>query len=497
MSLRLSQLDNLYQRARTIRDEVMRNANTALRVGSLFYDIIAALASVSIDELRQMFLTKEEDDRTTHKLTMGEAEVTGDALVEQDLHVEGDVTVEGDIYADNNAHVSGTVYAGSDENPNADALVAQARAKLRYTTFGAYVKNPMGVGALSGALINADGQMYARSLELSESLTVPELRFNRALVQIGVSIRSAGGGIIDSVVPDTDTEGNVLTTGTAVLRLEDGEYGAIDTDDLNMGFWHFEGSSAGNAQSTYDGQNGDFTYAGFASVYFRITEITDANARNSTFRYALRSGYTHHPHACMHFGLIANASNDPSKKYRQAVTYETPTYTVRTENRNDWTYDSSNIYYIEGQLDGFSMQATYEGQTYTKEFEGNGSVLGNAYIFGQLDQFERIGYRCQVDGSLNHSMFPDETEVETVLVFNGYGQDVSSRFTRISVTRESGDEVSDAAWNAQHTNVGNPFNITFADLGIDGLTRTSSLFHVTASDELTSEQVAGTFEFTT
>lgn len=95
MSLRLSQLDNLYQRAKTIRDEVMRNANTALRVGSLFYDIIAALASVSIDELRQMFLTKEEDDKTPHKLTMGAAEVTGDAAIDGNMTVEGNSAIAG------------------------------------------------------------------------------------------------------------------------------------------------------------------------------------------------------------------------------------------------------------------------------------------------------------------------------------------------------------------------------------------------------------------
>jgi hypothetical protein len=72
----------------------------------------------------------------------------------------------------------------------------------------------------------------------------------------------------------------------------------------------------------------------------------------------------------------------------------------------------------------------------------------------------------------------------TVTVWNGYGEDVTSRFTHLAVTRNTGDSASDAVWNAQHTSVNNPFPIAFTDLGIDGIHQLMAVFTVTASDEV-------------
>ena len=52
-------------RAKVIRDEVMNKANTANRVGSLFYDIVEYLGSMDLDELQQYFLSKTDND-TAH-----------------------------------------------------------------------------------------------------------------------------------------------------------------------------------------------------------------------------------------------------------------------------------------------------------------------------------------------------------------------------------------------------------------------------------------------
>ena len=49
-------------RSKVIRDEVMNKANTANRVGSLFYDIIDYLGSMDLDELQQYFLSKTGND---------------------------------------------------------------------------------------------------------------------------------------------------------------------------------------------------------------------------------------------------------------------------------------------------------------------------------------------------------------------------------------------------------------------------------------------------
>lgn len=529
MSLRLSELDNLLQRARTIRDEVMHNANTALRVGSLFYDIIMALATINIDELRQIFLTKEEDDATTHKLTMGEAAVTGDASVEGDVGVGGNSTIAGDSVVEGNSTVEGytnlrkqtTIGTADTQRTGQRVLEVKGESRARTVIFGDYLPGLI-AGAEQGAKIEESGDAHFKSVSISEFLEVPEIRFNRASVYIGIGLLSEGGGIIEDVIPDTDGEGNILASGRACLKLEEGEYGAIDLDDFCLGFFHNETvagdgtrTAVDNSEADRDDHNGDYELCGFQSIYFRIEGIyvnesdynndsnliTDRTAQrgaNKYFRYVLRTsgvhGWSqrHHPHAGLHFGQIAN----PTNTSRQNLLVTTTQYTLRLKELVDWNYTNNNIVSIEGNLEGFSMPSVdSQGQHIDKKFHGVGHVLGNAYIFGKLDQFERIGYRCQVDGSLDHLMFPDETEIETVMVFDGYGQDVTSRFTRISVTRESGDAVSDAAWNALHTNVGNPFNIAFADLGIDGLTRTSSLFRVTVSDELTSESVPGSFEF--
>ena len=122
------------------------------------------------------------------------------------------------------------------------------------------------------------------------------------------------------------------------------------------------------------------------------------------------------------------------------------------------------------------------GQPYTKTFHGYGQVFGNAYIFGQLDTFERIDYRMFIEQSLGGTLAPGETEDVSCTILNGYGVNVTGEFTHFSVTRNTGDAASDAVWNAQHTSVQNPFQISFNDLGIDGIHKIAAVFSVVATD---------------
>ena len=133
-------------------------------------------------------------------------------------------------------------------------------------------------------------------------------------------------------------------------------------------------------------------------------------------------------------------------------------------------------------------QIGVDGQTYVKHFQGTGHVVGNAYIYGQIEKFERVGYRLVIEQSYNGSIAPSETETETCRVFNGYGEDVTYMFKNYSIVRDSGDPSSDGVWNAQHTNLpitGVPFEfeISFDDLGIRSSTQISTMFTVTVSDE--------------
>lgn len=329
-----------------------------------------------------------------------------------------------------------------------------------------------------GGKIDGGGNGELRSLKLWEWLEVPELRFNRVSVYTGIRWDTFGGGIIESVSPDENIE-----TGTCKLKLEEGEFGAIAEGDLCMGIWHDTG---GNATDNSDDNKGNFTFAGFKTVYFQITSVS--GNQNETFTYMLRSsnegGNGIHPFAGMHFAGRGNIKNTE----RQAFRYTTTEYSVALMNVSTWEFQPGNYFLITGNIEGFAMSAINSaGKEYTKVFHGHGTVLGNAYIYGKIDQFERAAYFCGVDQSRGGFLAPGEEEVCTVTVLNGYGLDVTDQFTLYSVTRNTGDAASDAMWNQTHTNVGNPFKIAFSDLGADGIHKVEAVFTVTATDEATDE----------
>ena len=355
--------------------------------------------------------------------------------------------------------------------------------------FGQFIDGLFG----QGGRITEDGVGTLRSLKLWEWLEVPEIRFNKITVNIGLSIRSEGGGIIETAIPDVDEEGNQTATGSAYLKLEDGEYGAIAVDDLCMGIWHDFGG--GNATENSDDKQGTIQIRGFKTIYFWITDIpeTDSEGKDNSdqhfFRYQVRSssngGNDIHPVNMLHFAQRGNTSDTE----RQHIVFSTTKYTIKLHNLSTWNFSPSTIYDIDGVLDGFSMeQVGSDGQTYVKHFQGTGHVVGNAYIYGQIEKFERVGYRLVIEQSYNGSIAPSETETETCRVFNGYGEDVTYMFKNYSIVRDSGDPSSDGVWNAQHTNLpitGVPFEfeISFDDLGIRSSTQISTMFTVTVSDE--------------
>jgi len=332
-----------------------------------------------------------------------------------------------------------------------------------------FVPGLVGVGG------SIDGQGYAelRGMKLWEWLEVPELRYNRVSIYTGIRWDTFGGGIIEEITPNAGYE-----TGSGKLKLDEGEIGAIAVGDLCMGIWH---DTSGNETTNTDDNRGNFTFAGFKTVYFQITSVSGSH--NENFTYLLRSeaegGNGIHPFAMMHFAGRGNISNTS----RQSFIYTTTEYSLALTGVNTWVFQPNNYYEIRGHIEGFSMPAIdKQGRPYTKVFHGYGQVFGNAYVFGQIDQFERIAYRASVDQSKGGSLAPGETEYVTVYVYNGYGEDVTSQFTHISVTRNTGDQASDAVWNAQHQSVSNPFPISFNDLGIDGIRQLMAVFNVLASD---------------
>ena len=251
-----------------------------------------------------------------------------------------------------------------------------------------------------GGKLDERGYGEMRGLTLWEWLQVPELRYNLAKIFIGIDWQVPGAGIIESCTPDTDAEGNILNTGTCTLKLESGQYGAIDVDDMSIGIWHF-GNENDATEDSDDGKGG-FTFAGFATSYFRITEVSGEN--NGTFRYSLRPGYTVHPQPQMNFACYGNFTNTE----RQTSTYRTRTYTRRLWKQNTWEIGPQNIASQDGDLSNlnvFGMNMTgYAG--YMNSYYFTGTILQvkpdgtpirtandrGAWEAGHYDYYDRVSH---------------------------------------------------------------------------------------------------------
>ena len=433
--------------------------------------------------------------------------------------------------------------AGLKVNGGLNADESYARTKM---VVGQYLRGV--VGSSQGVYIGSDGSIYARSLYLDETLFVPSIQFNRAMVLLGVFIVAPAAGEIEKVEKDqaVDEHGNLLYhklsdegyslyyddegnetiepylerpvstttntgkplygfTGWAELKLENGEFGSIDVGDMLLGFWH---NVKNNSEEDIDGtfneelghivRDGNYALRGFSSVYFVVDAIDEFEKNGKRFHYTLRCASDNswkqrfHPEVGMNFYGFGNMTN----KERQSIHIITREYSLRLINKNWWTYNYDNIIEVNGKLDGFAMRAKNRaGQEYIKWFSGYGRVGGNEYIFGSIDQFERVAYRMEIDQSLGGSIAPNETETVSVRILSAYGEDVTERFTRMSVERTTGDEATDAVWNAKHTNVENPFPISFSDLGIDGIHKTLATFYVTATDEANDEEANAAFDY--
>lgn len=289
-----------------------------------------------------------------------------------------------------------------------------------------------------GGKINGSAEAELKSLRLRTWLEVPELRFNRTTINIGLNMQSIGGGIIESVTPTS------ASAGTCRLKLEDGEIGAVEEFDLCMGIWHDEIDQEGNETDDFDDRKGNFSFAGFKTVYFQITGVSGSN--NNEFTYLLRSelegGNGIHPFDGMHFAQRGNTNNTE----RQSFKYSTTEYSLWLANVNTWEFQPSNYIEIRGKLDGFSVPAVdSNGNVYSKVFNGVGQVFGNAYIFGTLDTFERFGVTMNIDSSVGNIIAWGESTLLTCRVFYAF-EDITNTVTRWTITRNSGDETEDGAW---------------------------------------------------
>lgn len=325
-----------------------------------------------------------------------------------------------------------------------------------------------------GAKIDEHGNGFMQNLTLTRGLEVPELRFNRAEIVLGDKWRSPGAGIVESVEPDYDEDGNMLRTGIVTLKLQEGELGAVAVDDICMGYFHDGYTLDNNATENSDDSKGNRLFAGFCTIYFRITEILDSN--NKQFRYMLRAvsdswKYSFHPCEGLHFVAYGNFTDES----RQTSAYETRTYRRFLVGVNDWEFTKSMIAMQDGDLTNLNV--------FDLNMTGYSAYLNNIYMTGTIEQ---IGVeepvRIEIDTQGDQFLAVGESLTLTCKVFKGW-TDITDTVTQWSITRDSGDTTDDEAWAIKHQDFAGTIEISYDDLGNNAYTSISTLFTVVAQSD--------------
>lgn len=223
-----------------------------------------------------------------------------------------------------------------------------------------------------GGMIDRNGNSELESLIIRRSLVVPVLSFNRADIIVGDKWRPPGGGIIESID---------VKTRTVTLKLEQGEYGAVDVGDICTGIFHSE-SPEDNATEDTDDSFGNRTYAGFFTAYFTITEVLDQH--NKQFRYQLRPEserwkYSFHPCTAMKFAAYGSFTRED----RQTSVYETRSYTRMLRGQNTWEIALANIAFQYGDLSNMSAHGV--------DMTGYSMYLDHIYMTGHINQIKPDG----------------------------------------------------------------------------------------------------------
>lgn len=221
-----------------------------------------------------------------------------------------------------------------------------------------------------GGFISEKGAGELESLFIRRFLEVPELRYNRVGISVGDDWSAPGAGVIESV----DKEQKLVT-----LKLEEGEIGAVAVGDICMGIFHdFDPSN--NATADSDDGRGNFSFSGFATVYFRITEVL--GDRNERFRYELRplsATFTKQidPMESMTFVAYGSFTNPA----RQSSRYSTRTYQRYLRNVSDWEFTAENIAAQFGDLTNLSV--------FGIQMSGYSAYLDNIYLQGMISSLDK------------------------------------------------------------------------------------------------------------
>lgn len=427
--------DILRREFEVIRDENRAGANTALRVGKAFLDLLDFLSM-----LIGKFIRKDVDDTVAGHITFSNGLTSeGEATFKDDVVVEGETLLK------------------------------------KVVTIGDFEKDVVaGVGSSKGIQMDPNGRIIARSLELSEYLSVPTLKYNSIEVLAGTRWDSAGKGRVKEVITTDDATHSC----TFILDLNDGEPGEFVVNDILRGFWH-NIEKTGNASSNSDDRHGNIERAGFQSIYCRVTDVADVVERvvgNATYYIAKNNSYVPRegdkiftngavtvqsrqlsadPEAWSPYpqvGTVLSVSGyfGTDRPERQNFFVYTTSYIARYEGVNTWEWQDRNLMGAWGDLTGFTMMELDKDEhvIYRKEFNGEGFITKDAHIYGILEQFTRFSDKLEITLSRADGTIADGEQLRADFTLKDIeGTIITSDYT-LSITRQTGDADADAAWNA-------------------------------------------------
>lgn len=367
-----------------------------------------------IEALDDHFLVKDETKAQT---------VGGDVTFTDDVVIEGDHTVGGSQAISGNQSIKGT---------------QEVKGRTQFRDKVEFGKNGFAEGLTGyGGQVDEHGRAKFRSLELYESLTVPEINYNRITVLAGTQWRSAGGGIIESVVVDVDGNSNAIASGVVTLKLEEGEIGKVDVDDLCMGIFHNIADTSQNETEDVDDGRGNFRFSGFFTSYFRITEILESG-NNSKFRYVLRESdgsWSKRIHPCAEMNFVGYGNL--TKPERQNSRYSALTYERYLRGVNTWNFQADNIVAQFGDLSNLGVLGLV--------MDGYSAYLDNVYMRGTIQEVTALPLRMEIGIDGYQTMAFGETIHVECRVYRGW-EDITDSVKKWSVVRGTADTSSDEAW---------------------------------------------------
>ena len=220
-----------------------------------------------------------------------------------------------------------------------------------------------------GAQIDSVGAAEMESLTLRRFLDVPQLNYNRVDIAVGDEWSAPGGGVIERV----DTQQQIIT-----LRLEEGEIGSARAGDICMGIFHSSNPEQ-NASEDADDSRGNRRFAGFATVYFQVTEVS--GEQNQTLHYERRPVSQNYAQALDPFEAMTfvcyGSFTDPA---RRTSRYSTRTYQRYLKGVADWEFTVDNIAAQFGDLSNLAVHGL--------SMSGYSAYLDNIYMQGILRNLE-------------------------------------------------------------------------------------------------------------